>query len=121
MRKEKGHTTVTIRLRGEEHEVLKRLCTLKKTTQTRYLARLARNSAHQELLEYAVREYLEGRGSLSELTKKTGLDVPTIMDGVAKVSGEDRRAVEAFLSSVKTLSKVNKDPEFYKMAIKAVS
>jgi hypothetical protein len=39
-------------------------------------------------------------GSLSELAKKTGLDVPTIMDEVANLKGEDKHAVEAFLSAV---------------------
>lgn len=121
MRKGKtDKTTVTVRLTGQEHEVLKRLCMLKKTTQTGYLAHLATNLAQKELLAYAVQEYLEGKASLSELAKKTGLDVPTIMAEVARVSGEDKRAVEAFLSAVKTLSKLNKDPEFYDLAVKAV-
>ena len=121
MRKGKNEkTTVTVRLTGQEHEVLRRLCNLKKTTQTRYLAHLATTLARKELLDYAVQEYLEDKASLSELAKKTGLDVPTIMDEVARVSGEDRRAVEAFLSAVKTLSKLNKDPEFYDLAVKTV-
>src|SRR6266498_2351923 len=33
---------------------------------------------------------------------------------------QDRRAVEAFLSAVETLSKLNKDPEFYNLAVNAV-
>jgi len=37
------------------------------------------------------------------------------MDEVASIKGEDRRAVEAFLSAVETLSKLNKDPEFYNL------
>ena len=119
----KGKTakmTVTVRLTSQEHEVLRRLCALKKTTQTGYLTHLATNLAKKELLDYAVQTYLEGKASLSELAKKTGLDVPTIMDEVARVSGEDKRAVEAFLSVVKTLSQLNKDPEFYDLAVKAV-
>ena len=93
---------------------------LKKTSKTGYLARLAKEQAKQELLGYAAEEYLEGRASLSELAKKTGLDVPTIMDEVASLKGEDKRVVEAFLSAVETLSKLNKDPEFYNLAINAV-
>jgi len=58
-------------------------------------------------------------GSLQEL-EESGVDVPTIMDEVASIKGEDRRAVEAFLSAVETLSKLNKDPEFYKLAVNAV-
>ena len=118
MRKEKRHTTtVTVRLTDEEYEVLRRLCALKKTSRTAYLARLATSQAKQELLDYAVREYLEGKASLSELAKKTRLDVPTIMNEVARVRGEDKQAVEGFLSAVKALSELNNDPEFYKLAV----
>ena len=119
MKKEKK-TTVTVRLTDEEDQVLSRLCILKKTSKTGYLARLAKDQAKRELLRYAAEEYLGGRASLSELAKKTGLDVPTIMDEVASIKGEDKRAVEAFLSAVKTISKLNKDPEFYNLAIDAV-
>ena len=122
MRREKrDRTTISVRLTDEEREVLKRLCALKKTSQTGYLADLAKNQAKKELLNYAVEEYLNDRASLSELAKKTGLDVPTVMDEVARVRGEDKRAVEGFLSAVKTLSEVNKDLEFYNLAVKAVS
>jgi hypothetical protein len=121
MKKEKHEkTTVTVRLTDEEDQVLSRLCTLKKTSKTGYLARLAKDQAKRELLNYAAEEYLEGKASLSELAKKTGLDVPTIMDQVASIKGEDKRAVEAFLSAVETLSKLNKDPEFYNLAVNAV-
>ena len=113
-------TTVTVRLTDDEDQLLRRLCTLKKTSKTGYLARLAKDRAKAELLNYAAEEYLEGRASLSELAKKTGLDVPTIMDEVARVKGGEKQAVEAFLSAVETLSKVNEDPEFYHLAVKAV-
>ena len=93
---------------------------LKKTSKTGYLARLAKDRAKAELLNYAAGEYLEGKASLSELAKKTGLDVPAIMDEVAGAKGGEKRAVEAFLSAVETLSKLNKDPEFYQLAVKAV-
>ena len=121
MKKEKREkTTVTVRLTDDEDQLLRRLCTLKKTSKTGYLARLAKDRAKAELLNYAAEEYLEGKASLSELAKKTGLDVPTIMDEVARVTGGEKQAVEAFLSAVKTLSKVNEDPEFYHLAVKAV-
>ncbi len=121
MKKEKHEkTTVTIRLTDEEDQVLRRICLLKKTSKTGYLARLAKDQAKKELLSYAAGEYLEEKASLSELAKKTGLDVPTIMDEVARIQGGEKRAVEAFLSAVETLSKLNKDPEFYDLAIKAV-
>jgi hypothetical protein len=119
-RQKHGKTTVTVRLTDEEDQVLRRLCTLKKTSKTGYLARLAKEQAKRELLRYAAEEYLGGRASLSELAKKTGLDVPTIMDKVAGIQGENKRAVEAFLSAVETISKLNKDPEFYNLAINAV-
>jgi hypothetical protein len=93
---------------------------LKQTSKTGYLARLAKDQAKRELLEYAAGEYLEGKASLSELAKKTGLDVPTIMDEVARIKGGEQRVVEAFLSAVETLSKVNEDPEFYKLAVNAI-
>ena len=57
---------------------------------------------------------------MSALAKKTGLDVPTIMDEVARVTGEDKRVVEGFLSAVKTISEVNEDPEFYRVAVEAL-
>lgn len=113
-------TTITVRLTDEEHDVLRRLCELKKTSRTGYLTNLAANQAKKELLLYAVGEYLESKASLSELAKKTGLDVPTIMNEVARVAGEDNRAVDGFLSAVKTLSKLHNDPEFYNLAIKAI-
>ena len=93
---------------------------LKKTSKTGYLARLAKDQAKKELLNYAAEEYLEGKASLSELAKKTGFDVPAIMDEVARIKGGEKRAVEAFLSAVETLSKLNKDPEFYDLAVKAI-
>ncbi len=121
MKKEKHEkTTITVRLTDEEDQVLRRLCMLKKTSKTGYLARLAKDQAKKGLLNYAVGEYLEEKASLSELAKKTGLDVPTIMDEVARIKGGETRVVEAFLSAVETLSKLNKDPEFYALAIKAV-
>ena len=113
-------TTVTIRLTDEEDKVLRRLCMLKKTSKTGYLAHLAKDQAKKELLNYAAGEYLEEKASLSELAKKTGLDVPTIMDEVARIKGGEKQAVATFLSAVETLAKLNKDPEFYDLAIKAV-
>ena len=44
----------------------------------------------------------------------------TLLDEVARVTGEDTRAVDGFLSAVKTLSKANNDPEFYQIAVKAL-
>ncbi len=120
--KKKKHEkiTVTVRLTDEEDQVLRRLCLLKKTSKTGYLAHLAKDQAKKELLNYAAGEYLEEKASLSELAKKTGLDVPTIMNEVARIQGGEKRVVEAFLSAVETLSKLNKDPEFFDLAIKAV-
>jgi hypothetical protein len=121
MKKEKQEkTTLTVRLTDEEDQVLRRLCILKKTSKTGYLTRLAKDQAKRELVEYAAGEYLEGKASLSELAKRTGLDVPTIIDEVARTKGGEQRAIEAFLSAVETLSKVKKDPEFYKLAVKAI-
>jgi hypothetical protein len=121
MSKEKRHrTTVTVRLTDEEYDVLTRLCDLKKMTRTAYLARVATRHAKQELLSYAADEYLAGRASLSELATRTGLDVPTIMEQIAQITGEDTQAVESFLSAVETLSLLHNDPEFYAMAKKAI-
>ena len=62
MRKERRQTTtVTVRLTDEEAEVLRRLCTLKKTSRTGYLTRLAISQAKNELLSYAVGEYVAGK------------------------------------------------------------
>jgi len=50
MKKEKHEkTTVTVRLTNEEDQVLSRLCMLKKTSKTGYLARLAKDQAKREL------------------------------------------------------------------------
>jgi hypothetical protein len=122
MKKENsGQIAVTVRLSHEDAKNLRRLCALKKTTQTGYLTQMATDLARKELLDYAVREYRDGKASLSELAKKTGLDAPTIMDGIVSVSGEDKAALAAFLAAAKTLSKLNKDPEFYELSVKAVS
>jgi hypothetical protein len=43
------------------------------------------------------------------------------MDAVAKVTGEDKRAVEGFLSAVKALSEANKDLELYTLAVKTIT
>jgi UDP-glucose 6-dehydrogenase len=113
-------TTVTVRLTDEEDQVLKRICMLKKMSKTGYLARLAKDQAKRELLKYAAEEYLGEKGSLSELAKRTGLDVPAIMDEVARIKGGEKRVVEGFLAAIETLSKLNNDPEFYDLAVKAV-
>ena len=119
MKKQKHEkTTVTVRLTDEEDQILSRLCALKKTSKTGYLSRLAKDQARRE--NYAVGEYFEGKASLSELSKKTSIDVPTIMDEIASLKGGEKRAIEAFLSAIKTVSKLTKDPEFYDLAVKAV-
>ena len=121
MKKEKQEkTTLTVRLTDEEDQVLRRLCMLKKTSKTGYLARLAKDQAKRELLNYAAEEYLEGKASLSELAKKTGVDVPTIMHEIARIKGGEQQAIEGFLSAVETLSKVKEDPELYNLAVKAL-
>jgi len=86
----------------------------------RVFTALATNQPKQELLRYATEEYMKGSASVCTLGKKTGLDVPTLLDEVARMTGEDTRAVDGFLSAVKTLSKVNNDPEFYQIAVKAL-
>jgi hypothetical protein len=46
----------------QEDQVLRRLCMLKKTSKTGYLARLAKEQAKQELLRYAAEDtWEEGR------------------------------------------------------------
>jgi uncharacterized protein (DUF1778 family) len=122
MKKDKHQrTTVTIRLTEEEYEVLGRVCALKKTSRTAYLAQLATHHAKQELLRYAAKAYLDGHVSLSALATETGLDVPTIMDEVSRLSGEDSHTRDDFLAAVKTLSHVNHDPDFYRLAVKALT
>jgi hypothetical protein len=95
MKKEKHEkTTVTVRLTDEEDQVLSRLCILKKTSKTGYLARLAKEQAKRELLGYAAEEYLGGRASLSELAKKT---VPAF--------GNDQACVIRFLTCPSNLGR----------------
>jgi hypothetical protein len=106
---------------SEEHEVLQRLCRLKNITQTACLADLATQQAREELLAYAVREYGEGRASLSELAAKTGLDVPTLMEAVAHERTEEKEAQAAFLAAAKSLAEAHHDPKFYQLAIKALT
>jgi len=114
-------TTVTVRLTDEEYEVLRRLCALRQTSQTGYLTHLATSQAKKELLAYAVEEYQAGRASLSELAKKTGFDVPIIMEAIAKVTGEETQVKNGFLAAVKTLADMNNDPEFYDLAKQVLS
>ena len=113
-------TTVTVRLTDEEYAVLQRLCALRQTSQTGYLTHLATRQAKKELLTYAVEEYRAGRASLSELAKKTGFAVPTIMDAVANATGEDTHVMDGFLAAVKTLADEHNDPEFYQLARKTL-
>ena len=113
--------SISVRLTSEQHEVLQRLCHLKNTNQTAYLTNLATEQARRELLEYAVKEYSGGKASLSELATKTGLDVPTIMEAVTEVSAQDKRAGEAFLEAAQSLAKAHQDPEFYELAVKALT
>jgi hypothetical protein len=57
MKKEKHEkTTVTIRLTDEEDQVLSRLLKRAETSKTGYLARLAKDQAKRELLNYAAEE-----------------------------------------------------------------
>ena len=74
----------------------------------------------EEILDFAVREYSEGRASLSELAAKTGLDVPTIMEAVAKVHAQDQGAQTAFLAAAKSLAEAHQDPAFYQLAVTAL-
>ena len=75
----------------------RRICQIRNISQTAYLANLATKQAQQELLDFAVEEYLGERASISELVTKTGIDVTTLMDAIASQSGRDQRAVDAFL------------------------
>lgn len=118
---QKKIVSISLRLTRDQHQVLKRLCALKKTTQTAYLADLATSKASQELLRHAVEEYVSGHASLSELSTKTGLDVTTIMEAVSQAAGEDQKATETFLEAAKSLSKIHNDPEFYDLAVKAMT
>ena len=63
MKKEKHEkTTVTVRLTEEEDQVLNRLCALKKTSKTGYLARLAKDQARRELALLRRRRIPGGKG-----------------------------------------------------------
>ena len=117
----KSRTTVTVRLTQEEHATIQKLCRLKRTTQTSYLATLAAQQARDELLAYAVSTYQKGEESISGLVRKTGLDAGSIMDGVAATTANDRRPIEAFLASAKAISRELKDEAFYKLALRATN
>jgi hypothetical protein len=43
------------------------------------------------------------------------------MDEVSRLSGEDSYTRDDFLAAVKTLSHVNHDPDFYRLAVKALT
>jgi hypothetical protein len=43
------------------------------------------------------------------------------MDEASRLTGEDSQARDDFLAAVKTLSHVNHDPDFYRLAIKALT
>ena len=114
-------TTVTIRLNDQQHALLQRVCRLKNQSQAGYLAHLATEQAKKDLLDYAVKQYVAGKASLSELVTKTGLDITTLMEAIAEVSATDRAARDTFLAAVKAISKAHKDPNFYAVALKALA
>ena len=72
-------------------------------------------------MNYATRAYQDGEASISELARKTGLDVAAIMDAIAAVTAKDRRPVDAFLAAAKTISNELKDPGLYRIALKAAN
>ncbi len=113
--------TISIRLTPEQHTIVQQLCRLKHMSQTAYLATLATEHAQQELLDYAVRAYREGRASLSTLATQTGLDVPTIMEAITPTAAQDASAREAFLAAAQSLAQAHHDPEFYALAVKALA
>lgn len=113
-------TTLTVRLSAEEHDFLERICTLKKMSRTAYLAEAATKGAKVELLNYAVEQYGAGRASLSELSKRTGIDVPTIMDAVSENVGNDSNAIDAFMAAIENVAEVHEAPEFYNIAARAI-
>lgn len=120
--KESGKkVTVSIRLTREQHRLLQRLCSIMHTTQSAYLTGLAEEEAKKELLQYAVRQYVNGAASLSELSAMTGFDVPKLMDAVGETSEKDKRGIETFLNAAKAVAAIHKDPEFYELALKAAS
>lgn len=102
---------------GAQHH--SKALSFEKTTQTSYIATLAAEQAKDELLDYAVEEYQKGAASISELVRKTGLDVTTIMDAIPAATANDRHPIETFLAAAETISRELKDDAFYKMALKA--
>src|SRR5437870_3984179 len=122
MRKKHEETvTVSIRLKREEHALLQKLSRLRNRTQAACLTEIARKTARQELLAHAVNEYVEGRWSISQAASRTGLDVPTLMDAIARFKAEDRSVLEGFLSAARSLAKAHHDPEFYELALRALT
>lgn len=119
--KERKTVTISIRLTPEQHAIVQQLCRLKHMSQTAYLATLATEHARQELLDYAVHAYREGRASLSALATQTGLDVPTIMEAITPTAAQDVSAREVLLAAAKSLAQAHHDPEFYALAVKALA
>ena len=113
-------TTLTVRLTAAEHDSLGRICALKKMSRTAYLAEAATKGARTELLNYAVEEYRKGRASLSELSKRTGIDVPTLMDAVSENVGNDSNVTDGFMAAIEKVAEVHEAPEFYNLAVKAL-
>lgn len=52
--------------------------------------------------------------------KRTGIDVPTIMDAMSENAGKDSNAVDAFMAAVKNVAEVHEAPEFYDAAVRAI-
>lgn len=120
MKKDKK-TTVSIRLTKDQYNLLQRICAVRHTTQSSYLAYLASDQARKELLTYAATQYVNGKASLSELSTKTGFDIPTLMETISEYSAEDKKGIDTFLAAAKELSKLYKDPGFYESALRASS
>jgi len=80
---------------------------------------VATKRARAELLSYAVEQYRSGKASLSELSKRTGIDVPTIMDAVSENASKDSSTVDAFMAAIENVAEVHEAPEFYNLAVRA--
>ena len=110
--------TVSVRLEPEEAQRLEKAARLAGQSQGAFLQKAGEEAAHRTLLAWATNRYRRGEGSFSELAEESGLAVEEIMAAMG-TEGSDA-ALEMFLASAKTISDIQNNPSFLRLAREVV-
>jgi hypothetical protein len=110
--------TISVRLNEPAKRQMEKAARIMRQSSGAFLEKAGEERAQRVLLEWAVEQYKQDKGSLSQLAEETGLAVETIMDALGR-SGQDE-ALEMFLASCRTVSYTSGKKEFLRAAEKAV-